>query len=174
MGILIKMKIEDKFLPRREFLKKVILFSPLLIFSCGKKDSIVSPNEKSSLSAEIKKIESAYNSWSNRLIAQNYQGALFYCVPGGNAYNNTKIHKQMWDSGGQSYYRITSVEGLLDEELLSNNEGEARGNLNYYQYHPSQGEVEFQLGFYSGVVKIDGQWKIDGINSNLKQNWWKK
>lgn len=172
------MDIENKIFSRRNFL--IILPSiAFTIMKCGKeKDSITGGNNTSSggsnLGVEIQKIESAYRSWSNKLIAQDYEGALSLCVPGGNAYNATKVHKGFWDKGWQHYHGITYVEGRLDEEMLSNNSGEAVGNLTYYQYHPSQGLTEFKNGFYSGVIKISGQWKIDGINSNLNQDWWRK
>ena len=170
----------NKILSRRNFLTQIpsiLIPAVLLPLSCGKEeDSVTGGNNsdrESNLNPEIIKIESAYRSWTNKLIAQDYEGALAFCVPGGNAYNATHLHKEFWDQGWQHYHRIDYIEGMLDQEMLSNNSGEARGNLTYYQYHPSQGFSDKKNGFYSGVVKINGQWKIDGINSNLRQDWWR-
>lgn len=139
---------------------------------CKKSESIVGEKEDP-LKVERDKIVNTYYSWSNRLIAQDYAGALSYCVPGSNGEGRTRVHKQTWDKGGQSYDDLSSVEAWLTEENFSRNYGEAVGNTIYYQYVPSEGFVEYKNGFYSSARKIDGKWKIDGFNGNESLDWWK-
>ena len=115
-----------------------------------------------------------YRSWSTRLIARDFNGAISYCIPGSDAEGRTRVHSRTWDKGGQSYDDITYVEAWLEEEWLSRGYGEAVGNTTYYQFVPSEGSVRYYHGFYSSTRKISGQWKIDGINSNSDPDWWRK
>ena len=149
------------------------LLIPLVMISFDgcKKDEIVTA-EEDVLKIERDKIVNTYRSWSNRLIAQDYSGALSYCVPSSNGEGRTKVHKSHWDRGEQSYDDIREVEAWLTEEDLSSNYGEAVGNTRYYQ-RSSSGYVEYKWGFYSSLRKIDGKWKIDGINSSYAPDWWK-
>lgn len=150
----------------------VIVSLSLLVFaSCSKDDEPTSTGPD--LGAERRAIESAYQAWSNALIAQDYSKAISLTVPGGNGYNRTNRLKERWDDGWQEYDDIEYVEAWLDEEDLAKGYGEAVGNLQHFQYKPSVGSQTSRHGFYSSCRKIDGQWKINGINSNEEVDWWR-
>jgi len=144
----------------------------ILVFDGCKKDENITGGKGNTLEVERDKIVSSYRSWSNRLIAQDFSGALSYCVPSSDGTGRTRVHKSNWDRGEQSYDDITYVEAWLTEEDLSRGYGEAVGNTTYYQRAPS-GAVEYKWGFYSSARRIDGSWKIDGFNSHYDPNWWK-
>ncbi|MEK6834654.1 MAG: hypothetical protein AABX61_00125 [Nanoarchaeota archaeon] len=164
----------NKFYYKSRHLAYCLIIPMIMIsFNGCKKDEDVVGVKENTLEVERSKIVNTYFSWSNKLIAQDYAGALSYCVPGSNGEGRTQVHKSHWDRGEQSYDDITHVEAWLDEEDLSRNYGEAVGNTTYYQYSRTAGSVEYKLGFYSSVRKIDGKWKIDGINSNNDPDWWK-
>ncbi|MGA2130406.1 MAG: hypothetical protein ABSG05_02210 [Candidatus Pacearchaeota archaeon] len=144
-------------------------------FTLGCKGSeSTSPPPEDPLKSECQKIVSTYHSWSERLIARDFAGAMSYCVPGSNCEGRTKVHKQIWDLGGQSYDDIFRIEVWMTDDDLARGYGEVVGNTDYYQFVPNtnQGEVDYKLGFDSSVRKIGGQWEIDGINSNYDVDWW--
>ncbi len=161
---------------RHVALYSLISLGILFFDGCKKSGSITGKEgdtQENNLEIERGKIVDTYYSWSNRLIAQDYAGALSYCVPGSGAEGETRVHKQTWDKGGQSYDDLSSVEAWLTDEYLLRNYGEAVGNTIYYQYVPSEGFVKYEKGFYSSARKIDGKWKIDGFNNSEEVDWWK-
>jgi len=149
-------------------LSALLLF---VLFSC--KENPVSSEEQNPLDFERQQIVDTYRSWSAKLIAQDFAGAMSHCAPGSNCEGRTRVHKETWDMGGQSYDDFTYVEAWLSDDDLLRGYGEAVGNTTYYQFVPSHGDVRYEEGFYSSTRKIEGRWKIDGINSNLAPNWWK-
>ncbi|MDP3992476.1 MAG: hypothetical protein Q8P79_03160 [Nanoarchaeota archaeon] len=146
------------------------LLTSSLIFSGCKKEEATEP--QNTLKVECQKIANTYFSWSERLKARDFAGAMSYCVPGSNCEGRTRVHKETWDVDGQSYDDITRISVQLDDEGLVSGDGGALGNTNYYQFIPSAGAVEYHLGFSSSVIRISGKWKIDGINDDHEPNWW--
>lgn len=155
-----------------KLLESAILIGFLSLNECKKEEALTASEDV--LKIERQKIIDTYRSWSMKLMAQDFSGALLYCVPSSNGEGRTRVHKETWDINGQSYDDITHVESWLNNEDLPRNYGEAVGNTTYYQYIPNVGEVEYKLGFYSSTRKIDGLWKIDGFNDDLEPNWWRK
>ena len=140
-----------------------------MFFSC---DTLID-SKKDNIKEEKQKIVNLYHKWSQKLIAQDYDGALSLVVPGSNGEGMTNVAKEAWDKGGQHYFTFTYVQAELDEEDLKRNYGRAKGNLIFYQYNRAWGKSEYELGFYSSCRKIANQWKIDGCNSNLEVDWWR-
>lgn len=153
----------------RKLMTGSVLLGSLSLGACKE---VVVKEEVNTYKTECQKIANVYYSWSERLIAQDFQGAMSYCVPGSNCEGRTKVHKDTWDRSGQSYDEVSNINVQLIEDDLPYNSSGVLGNTTYYQFVPGEGDVEYKFGFSSSVRKIGGQWKIDGINSNHEPNWW--
>jgi len=173
MATIYKTYIYKKERKKVKILKMILLIALIFIENCGNNNNHVTNTSNSSLESEMEKIVNTYYQYTQKLIAQDYDGALALCIPGSNAEGHLFVCKDGWDKGGQCYTDFYYVEAELDEEMLSRNYGSARGNCILFDYNRSSGSSEFDLGFYSSCRKINGQWKIDGINSNLEVDWWR-
>jgi len=119
---------------------------------------------------ETREIVKTYCKWGERLLAQDYEGAMALVIPGLNGEGATNVAKAAWDRGNQHYFNFTYVEHDVSEDELSKNQGRALGNYEFIQsgngYH-----YVYDLGFYSSCRNISGQWRIEGFNSNLDVDW---
>jgi len=157
-----------------QFLRQAIcVFCLINLAGCSDNDKGPTKPTAPDLAAERSAIESAYRAWSQAQIAQNYSQAISYTAPGGNGYNMVVMAKSYWDDGWQYYFDIQYIEAWLDAEDLGNAYGEAVGNVRFYQYKPSEGAQTTYHGLYSSCRKLNGKWKIDGVNINLDQDWWR-
>ncbi len=123
---------------------------------------------------EERKIEEVYRSWSSELKMQNFEGALRFCVPNSNCQGRTEVHKQTWDEGGQSYDTFSYLEGWVTDEWLERGYAEAVGNGELVVRGSQYGDRNGSYGLYSSLQNYEGDWKIDGINSNGEPDWWRK
>lgn len=153
----------------------IFLLLVAVTLGCNESDSITNANNESnsSIESEKNKIINTYYLYSQKLIAQDYEGALALTIPGSNAEGRLEVCNNMWADGCQSYTDFTEVEIELDSDMLDRNYGRAKGNCILFDYCKTYGSTEYKVGFYSDCWKIDGQWKIDGINSNMDADWWR-
>lgn len=158
----------------RKFEPFFILFFTLnlTVVSCGDSNQEGSgPNEVDIIAIEMQKIQNVYLDFTTKMIAQDYEGALSLTVPGSNGEGMINVAKKQWDDGWQYYFDFGPVEAWLTEEWLEKNYAEAVGNVEFVQHRLSQ-YSKYELGFYSSIRKIDDNWKIDGVNTNLEVDWW--
>lgn len=148
----------------------IAFFFVISLFSCGE-DTTQEETNDDSFEQETREIVRLYCAWSDRLLAQDYEGALALVVPGSNGEGATNVVKESWDLGFQDYVIFTYVEHDVNEDDIARNEGRAKGNFQAIQ--SGNGIYEEQnAGFYSSCRKISGQWKIEGLNWNNEEDWW--
>jgi len=150
----------------------VVLVILILVVGCSKKNSPTGNNNSGTLETERKKIVELYHQYSQKLIAQDYEGALALSILGSDGEGRLNFCKDnFWDKGCQSYTDFYYVEVELD----GLNYGYTKGNCKIVDYcgNNSSGNYEWRFGFDSSCRKIDGKWKIDAINSDYEVDWWR-
>jgi len=155
-------------------LKKVflILICVFLVVSCSKKDK--GTNSTPDPTEEIKnRVEKLYTDWARFSRLHAYSSMLSLVVPNSNFEGMSNTCNEQWGRGEEFYYVFTSVEvDYVSQDPIEMN---VHGN---WEMHQGPSVPVYKGGFYSNAWPIDGEfeghnWKLDGMNMNLDENWWK-
>ena len=125
-----------------------------------------SNNGQDNVAAEKQQVVNLYYDWANYSQQHNYSGMMGLVAQGSNFAGASRVCKSNWDNGLEYFFSFNSVE----VDLIDGNEAYVWGNWVNYAGTPLSSVED---GFYSGPIKINGVWKLSGMNWDCKKNWWR-
>lgn len=145
-----------------------------IIFGCGNSDDSPTGNNQVDYNAQKQEIYRLYHLWSEKLKLQDYNGAISLTTPGAGASRFTQTAKEAWDRGGTHYWEFSFIQANWNAGYAEIGYSEVYGNVVFYQYNSSFGELIDSMGFASKCQRIGNEWKIDTFRWDYELYWWMK
>lgn len=142
----------------------VLLVSSLPLFNCEKDkttqitNSSDDSNTNNLVEIEKQKIVNTYLQWSQRLIAQNYEGAIALIEKDSAAVYDMNYLKGYWDDGEAAYYSFSNVQAIIDQPLRYGM-GWAQGDATIVTASRT-----LTKKFTSSCIRENSQWLISAIH----------
>lgn len=143
------------------------------LFGCGGDDPPTGNNQVD-YNAQKQEIIELYNLWSDNLRLQDYSGAISLTTPGAGASRFTQTAKEAWDRGDVHYWRFSLIETNWNADYAKMGYAEVYGNVVFYQYTSSSGELTDTMGFASKCQRTGDKWTIDTFRWDYELYWWTK
>ncbi|MFH1372352.1 MAG: hypothetical protein ABII79_00930 [bacterium] len=148
-----------------------ILVCSGFVLGCGGDDPPTG-NDQIDYNAQKQGIVELYHLWSEKLKLQDYDGAINLTTPGAGAFRFTQTAKEAWDRGDVNYWEFSYILANWNADYAEMGYAEVYGNVVFYQYSSSSGELIDSMGFASKCQRQGDKWRIDTFRWDYELYWW--